>query len=174
MQGFVAGVNAALKIKGEAPLILRRSDGYIGTLIDDLVTKGTNEPYRIMTSRSEYRLLHRQDNADERLAHIGHRIGLVSDAQLGIVEEKYRAVDAEMQRLEHTHVAPTEQLQAMLTQKGTAPTTTGASLADLLRRPQLHYEDLAPFDPDRPALDHAVTFTFPSLPPIFGKEYQKV
>ena len=107
VQGFVAGVNAALKIKGETPLILRRSDGYIGTLIDDLVTKGTNEPYRIMTSRSEYRLLHRQDNADERLSRIGHRIGLVSDAQLRAVEEKYRAVDAEMQRLEHTHVAPT-------------------------------------------------------------------
>ena len=157
VQGFVAGVNAALKIKGEPPLILRRSDGYIGTLIDDLVTKGTNEPYRIMTSRSEYRLLHRQDNADERLSRIGHRIGLVSDAQLRAVEEKYRAVDAEMQRLEHTHVAPTQALQTLLTEKGTAPTTTGASLADLLRRPQLGYDDLAPFDPERPQLDRAVT-----------------
>ena len=157
VQGFVAGVNAALKIKGEAPMILRRSDGYIGTLIDDLVTKGTNEPYRIMTSRSEYRLLHRQDNADERLSHIGHRIGLVSDERLQAVEDKYRAVEAEMQRLERTHVAPTEALQALLTDKGTAPTTTGASLADLLRRPQLSYADLAPFDPDRPALDRAVT-----------------
>ena len=157
VQGFVAGVNAALKIKGEQPLILRRSDGYIGTLIDDLVTKGTNEPYRIMTSRSEYRLLHRQDNADERLTHIGHRIGLVSDARLKAVEEKYRAVDAEMRRLERTHVAPSQALDKLLTEKGTAPTTTGASLADLLRRPQLSYADLAPFDPDRPALDHAVT-----------------
>ena len=157
VQGFHAGVNAALKIKGEPPLILRRSDGYIGTLIDDLVTKGTNEPYRIMTSRSEYRLLHRQDNADERLTHIGHRIGLVSDERLRAVEEKYRAVAAEMQRLERTHVAPTEALQTLLTEKGTAPTTTGASLADLLRRPQLSYADLAPFDPDRPALDRAVT-----------------
>ena len=157
VQGFVAGVNAALKIKGEQPLILRRSDGYIGTLIDDLVTKGTNEPYRIMTSRSEYRLLHRQDNADERLTHIGHRIGLVSDERLRAVEEKYRAVEREMQRLEHTHVAPSQALDKLLTEKGTAPTTTGASLADLLRRPQLSYADLAPFDPDRPALDHAVT-----------------
>ena len=157
VQGFVAGVNAALKIKQEPPLILRRSDGYIGTLIDDLVTKGTNEPYRIMTSRSEYRLLHRQDNADERLAHIGHRIGLVSDERLQAVEEKYAAVEAEMDRLEHTHVAPTEALQSLLTERGTAPTTTGASLADLLRRPQLSYADLKPFDPDRPQLDRAVT-----------------
>ena len=121
------------------------------------MTKGTNEPYRIMTSRSEYRLLHRQDNADERLTHIGHRIGLVSDARLKAVEEKYRAVDAEMRRLERTHVAPSQALDKLLTEKGTAPTTTGASLADLLRRPQLSYKDLAPFDPDRPALDHAVT-----------------
>ena len=157
VQGFVAGVNAALKIKGEDPLILRRSDGYIGTLIDDLVTKGTNEPYRIMTSRSEYRLLHRQDNADERLTHIGHRIGLVGSERLKAVEEKYRAVDAEMARLERTHVAPSKALQALLAAHGTAPTTTGVSLADLLRRPQLHYADLAPFDPDRPALPRAVT-----------------
>ena len=157
VQGFVAGVNAALKIKGEPPMVLRRSDGYIGTLIDDLVTKGTNEPYRIMTSRSEYRLLHRQDNADERLTHIGRRIGLVPEERLRAVEEKYRAVEAEMERLEHTHAAPTEALQALLTEKGTAPTTTGASLADLLRRPQLSYSDLAPFDPGRPALDPAVT-----------------
>ena len=157
VQGFVAGVNAALKIKGEDPLILRRSDGYIGTLIDDLVTKGTNEPYRIMTSRSEYRLLHRQDNADERLTHIGHRIGLVGSERLKAVEEKYRAVDAEMARLERTHVAPSQALDKLLTEKGTAPTTTGVSLADLLRRPQLHYADLAPFDSDRPALPRAVT-----------------
>ena len=157
VQGFVAGVNAALKLKGEPPMILRRSDGYIGTLIDDLVTKGTNEPYRIMTSRSEYRLLHRQDNADERLTHIGRRIGLVSEERERAVEEKYKAVSKEMERLEKTHIPPTEALSELLTEKGTAPTQSGASLADLLRRPQLHYQDLAPFDTERPALPRVVT-----------------
>ncbi len=157
VQGFVAGVNAALKLKGEPPMILRRSDGYIGTLIDDLVTKGTNEPYRIMTSRSEYRLLHRQDNADERLTHIGRRIGLVSEERERAVEEKYKAVSKEMERLEKTHIPPSEELSVLLTEKGTAPTQSGVSLADLLRRPQLHYQDLAPFDPARPALPRVVT-----------------
>ena len=157
VQGFVAGVNAALKLLGRAPMILRRSDGYIGTLVDDLVTKGTNEPYRIMTSRSEYRLLHRQDNADERLSAIGHRIGLVSDERFAAVQEKYRLVDAECARLEKTHLAPTPALAAMLTARGTAPTSSGVSLADLLRRPQITYADLAPFDPARPELPHVVT-----------------
>ena len=157
VQGFVAGVNAALKLLGRTPMILRRSDGYIGTLVDDLVTKGTNEPYRIMTSRSEYRLLHRQDNADERLSAIGHRIGLVSDARFAAVQEKYRLVDAECARLEKTHLAPTPALAAMLTARGTAPTSSGVSLADLLRRPQITYADLAPFDPARPELPHVVT-----------------
>ena len=157
VQGFVAGVNAALKLKGEAPMVLKRSDGYIGTLIDDLVTKGTNEPYRIMTSRSEYRLLHRQDNADERLSAIGHRIGLVSDERFAAVQEKYRLVDAECARLEKTHLAPSDALAAMLTARGTAPTSSGVSLADLLRRPQITYADLAPFDPARPELPHVVT-----------------
>ncbi len=157
VQGFVAGVNAALKLKHQEPMILRRSDGYIGTLIDDLVTKGTNEPYRIMTSRSEYRLLHRQDNADERLTHIGRRIGLVSEERERAVEEKYKAVSQEMDRLEKTHIPPTEALSELLTEKGTAPTQSGVSLADLLRRPQLHYSDLAPFDPERPTLPKAVT-----------------
>lgn len=138
-------------------MILRRSDGYIGTLVDDLVTKGTNEPYRIMTSRSEYRLLHRQDNADERLSAIGHRIGLVSDERFAAVQEKYRLVDAECARLEKTHLAPTPALAAMLTARGTAPTSSGVSLADLLRRPQITYADLAPFDPARPELPHVVT-----------------
>ena len=156
VQGFVAGVNAALKIKGEAPLILRRTDGYIGTLIDDLVTKGTNEPYRMMTSRSEYRLLHRQDNADQRLTHIGRRIGLVSEEREREVEEKYALVDKELQRLEKTHLAPSAALNALLTARGTAEVTTGASLAELIRRPQVSYLDLAPFDPDRPALPRAV------------------
>ena len=157
VQGFVAGVNAALKLLGREPMILRRSDGYIGTLVDDLVTKGTNEPYRIMTSRSEYRLLHRQDNADERLSAIGHRIGLVSDARFAAVQEKYRLVDVECARLEKTHLAPTPALAAMLTARGTAPTSSGVSLADLLRRPQITYADLAPFDSARPELPHVVT-----------------
>ena len=155
-QGFVAGVNAALKLKGEEPMILRRSDGYIGILIDDLVTKGTNEPYRVMTSRSEYRLLHRQDNADERLAAIGRRIGLVSDARYQAVLAKYEQVAREQKRLEDTHIPPSEALNALLTERGTAPVTGGASLADLIRRPQLGYADLAPFDPARPALRRAV------------------
>ena len=113
-QGFVAGVNAALKLKGEKPMILRRSDGYIGVLIDDLVTKGTEEPYRMMTSRTEYRLLHRQDNADQRLTPIGHRIGLVDEATARAVEEKYAAVEREIQRLEHTGVPASPELNAML------------------------------------------------------------
>ena len=157
VQGFVAGVNAALKLLNREPLILRRDQGYIGVLIDDLVTKGTNEPYRIMTSRSEYRLLHRQDNADERLSAIGHRIGLVSDERFAAVQEKYRLVDAECARLEKTHLAPTPALAAMLTARGTAPTSSGVSLADLLRRPQITYADLAPFDPARPELPHVVS-----------------
>ena len=157
VQGFVAGVNAALKLLGREPMILRRSDGYIGTLVDDLVTKGTNEPYRIMTSRSEYRLLHRQDNADERLSAIGHRIGLVSDERFAAVQQKYRLVDAECTRLEKTHLAPSDALAAMLTARGTAPTSSGVSLADLLRRPQITYANLAPFDPARPELPRVVT-----------------
>ena len=156
VQGFVAGVNAALKIKGEEPLILRRSDGYIGTLIDDLVTKGTNEPYRMMTSRSEYRLLHRQDNADERLSAIGRRIGLVSEERFQAVREKYAAVERELKRLEATYIPPSEALDAMLTGRGTAPVSSGTSLADLIRRPQVSYEDTASFDPARPALSRAI------------------
>ena len=156
-QGFVAGVNAALKLRGEPPLILRRTDGYIGTLIDDLVTKGTNEPYRMMTSRSEYRLLHRQDNADQRLTAIGRRIGLVSEEREREVEEKYAAVERELSRLERTHIPPSDALNAMLTELGTAPVASGASLAELIRRPQVSYADTAPFDPARPALDRAVT-----------------
>lgn len=157
VQGFVAGVNAALKILGQEPMILQRSDGYIGTLVDDLVTKGTNEPYRMMTSRSEYRLLHRQDNADKRLAHIGHRIGLVSDARYQRVVDKYAAVDREAERLERTHLGPTPALQAFLTQCGTTPVSNGVSLAELLRRPGITYDALAPFDPARPVLAPAVT-----------------
>ena len=156
VQGFVAGVNAALKLQGKEPLILRRSDGYIGTLIDDLVTKGTNEPYRMMTSRSEYRLIHRQDNADERLCHIGHKLGLVSDERMAAVIAKYEAVKAEIERLETTHIAPTEELCDLLAKLGTTAPKSGVSLANLIRRPQVSYADLAPFDPHRPALSHAI------------------
>ena len=157
MQGFVAGVNAALKLKGEESLILKRSDGYIGALIDDLVTKGTEEPYRVMTSRSEYRLLHRQDNADLRLSPIGHRIGLISDKRMAAVEAKYEAVRREIKRLEHSGVAASEALNELLAAKGTASVDSSARLADLVRRPELSYDDTAAFDPARPALPRAVT-----------------
>ncbi|MDD7341417.1 MAG: tRNA uridine-5-carboxymethylaminomethyl(34) synthesis enzyme MnmG [Firmicutes bacterium] len=157
VQGFVAGVNAALKILGREPMILTRETSYIGTLIDDLVTKGTEEPYRIMTSRSEYRLLHRQDNADARLTAIGAKIGLVSPERLRAVEEKYAAVKREAKRLESTGVAESEALNALLTARDSAPVKGSARLADLLRRPQIGYGDLAPFDPERPELPKAVT-----------------
>ena len=157
VQGLVAGVNAALKILGREPLVLTRDQCYIGTLIDDLVTKGTEEPYRIMTSRSEYRLLHRQDNADQRLTAIGHRIGLVSDARLAQVNEKYDLVRREVRRLESSGLPASEALNEMLRVKGTAEVTSSARLADLLRRPQIEYSDLAPFDKDRPELPEAVT-----------------
>ena len=157
VQGFAAGVNAALKILGRPPFVLKRSEAYIGALIDDLVTRGTNEPYRMMTSRSEYRLLLRQDNADERLTHIGYELGLVSKERLEAVQAKYAAVDAEIARLEHTHVAPTPELCAALSRLGTAAPASGVSLAALLRRPQVGYADLAPFDRERPGLPRAVT-----------------
>ena len=138
VQGFVAGVNAALQLLGREPLILRRDQGYIGVLIDDLVTKGTNEPYRMMTSRTEYRLLHRQDNADRRLCPIGHAIGLVSDARMAAVEAKYAAVDKEIKRLEHTG-------------------THEGRLCDLLRRPENTYDSLSTVDPNRPELSTEIT-----------------
>ena len=156
-QGLVAGINAALKIQGRLPLILTRDTSYIGTLIDDLVTKGTEEPYRIMTSRSEYRLLHRQDNADQRLTRIGGEIGLIPPERVQAVEEKYAQVRREVQRLEGSGVPASEELNAMLERKGTATVTNSARLADLLRRPQVSYADIAPFDPERPELSPAVT-----------------
>ena len=156
-QGLVAGVNAALKLLGKPPMILTRDTSYIGTLIDDLVTKGTEEPYRIMTSRSEYRLLHRQDNADQRLTHIGAEIGLVPKERLKAVEEKYEQVRREMGRLESSGVPASDALNAMLEEKGSAPVANSARLADLLRRPQVSYADIAPFDPERPPLPEAVT-----------------
>ncbi len=156
VQGFVAGVNAALKILGRPPLILDRSQGYIGVLIDDLVTKGTNEPYRMMTSRTEYRLLHRQDNADQRMCPIGYAIGLVSRERYERVQEKYEQVKREVHRLEHTGVAATAELNQLLAAKGEPPAKNSLRLSDLVRRPRLTYEDLAPLDPDRPALSQAV------------------
>ena len=138
-------------------MILTRDTSYIGTLIDDLVTKGTEEPYRIMTSRSEYRLLHRQDNADQRLTHIGAEIGLVPPERLKAVEEKYEQVRREVGRLESSGVPASEALNAMLEEKGSAPVANSARLADLLRRPQVSYADIAPFDANRPDLPEAVT-----------------
>ena len=152
VQGFVAGVNAARKLRGQDPFVLSRAESYIGTLIDDLVTKGTNEPYRMMTSRSEYRLLLRQDNADLRLTRRGYEIGLVSEARLRAVEEKYAAVDGEIKRLRRTGASPSPELAAFLASKGTADAPGGCPLDALLRRPHVHYGELAPFDPERPDL----------------------
>lgn len=157
VQGLVAGVNAALKIQGRNPLILTRDTSYIGTLIDDLVTKGTQEPYRIMTSRSEYRILHRQDNADQRLTAIGAAIGLVSQQRAQQVEEKYEAVRREKNRLEATGVAASEALNEMLERRSSTPVANSARLADLLRRPEIRYSDLLPFDPGNPGLPQTVT-----------------
>ena len=157
VQGLVAGINAALKLQGKDPLILTRDTSYIGTLIDDLVTKGTEEPYRIMTSRSEYRLLHRQDNADQRLTHIGAKVGLVPQERLQQVEEKYAAVAREIQRLESNGVPGSKELNEMLSLRESTPVENSARLADLLRRPQVTYADIAPFDPNRPDLPAAVT-----------------
>ena len=156
-QGLIAGINAALKLQGKEPFILTRDTSYIGTLIDDLVTKGTNEPYRIMTSRCEYRLLHRQDNADQRLTHLGAKVGLVSQERLQEVEEKYARVAWEVRRLESNGVPGTPELNAMLEAKGSAPVANSARLADLLRRPNITYADLMPFDANRPDLPDSVT-----------------
>ena len=157
VQGLVAGINAALKLQGKEPFVLTRDTSYIGTLIDDLVTKGTNEPYRIMTSRCEYRLLHRQDNADQRLTAIGAAVGLVPQEQLQRVEEKYEAVRREINRLESNGVPSSPALNEMLASRDSTPVQNSARLADLLRRPQVTYADIAPFDPDRPELPQAVT-----------------
>jgi tRNA uridine 5-carboxymethylaminomethyl modification enzyme len=156
-QGLIAGINAALKLQGKEPLILTRDTSYIGTLIDDLVTKGTEEPYRIMTSRSEYRLLHRQDNADQRLTAIGAKVGLVPPQRLAEVEEKYAQVAKEMQRLESNGVPASTALNEMLAKRDSAPVANSARLADLLRRPNVTYADITPFDADRPELPVAVT-----------------
>ncbi len=154
-QGLVAGINAALKLKGEEPLILSRSDGYIGTLIDDLVTKGTNEPYRMMTSRSEYRLLLRQDNADERLTPLGHRVGLISDERYEKLQKKLSDIENEIQRINST-VVPPSKANPLLEQYSSTPVKTGITLGDLLKRPELDYEKLAPIDENRPELSYEV------------------
>ncbi len=155
-QGLVAGINASLKLLGKEPMVLTRGSSYIGTLIDDLVTKGTNEPYRIMTSRSEYRLILRQDNADERLTPYGYRAGLISKERYAAFLEKQKAIEAEIARIKATNVAPTEQLNALLREYNSTEVTTGVKLADLLRRPELSYAVLAAVDTDRPALPGAV------------------
>ncbi len=151
-QGLIAGINAAMKIKGRDPVILKRSDGYIGVLIDDLVTKDVHEPYRMMTSRAEYRLLLRQDNADLRLTPIGHEVGLIDDARYEKLRKKETAIKAEIQRLENLTVGGNERVQTFLENNNSHMLKTGTSMADLIRRPELSYEIVAQLDPDRPAL----------------------
>ena len=155
-QGLIAGINAAKRVQGKAPLILDRASSYIGTLIDDLVTRGCTDPYRMMTSRSEYRLLLRQDNADRRLTRIGYDVGLVGEEKLQRLEEKERLIAAERSRVESVGVPPSEALDALLVSRETSPMKTGCRLIDLLRRPQLDYEALTPFDPDRPPLSQEI------------------
>lgn len=155
-QGFVAGVNAALKIRGKEPMVLERSSSYIGTLIDDLVTKGANEPYRMMTSRSEYRLVLRQDNADVRLTPIGRKIGLISDERWERFNKKQELKAQELKRISSVTIAPGELINEILVSHETSPLSTGAKLIDLLRRPQISYKDLEPVDTTRPKLDNNI------------------
>ena len=154
-QGLIAGINAALKLKGEEQLSLERVDGYIGTLIDDLVTKGTNEPYRMMTSRSEYRLLLRQDNADERLTPIGHKVGLISDERYNKLLLKLKMIDKEIERLSHLNVSPLV-ANPILEKYGCTPVKTGIKMSELIKRPELDYEKLKDADPERPELPYDV------------------
>lgn len=155
-QGLVAGINAALKIKGEEPLVLDRASSYIGTLIDDLVTKGCSDPYRMMTSRSEYRLILRQDNADIRLTEIGYNVGLVGEEKLQRLHRKLEMIEAEKKRIEKVSIAPSEELNRILVSRETSPLETGCRLIDLMKRPQLDYESLADFDKERPNLPKEV------------------
>ena len=155
-QGFVAGVNAARKVQGKEPFVLDRASSYIGTLIDDLITKGASDPYRMMTSRSEYRLVLRQDNADERLTPRGRELGLISDRRWEKFQRKQEQKQAELKRVQKTTLPPSQELNDILVSRGTSPLTTGAKLADLLKRPQITYEDLEPVDKDRPQYSTAV------------------
>ena len=151
-QGLIAGINAVQKIKGKQPLVLDRTQGYIGVLIDDIVTKGTNEPYRMMTSRAEYRLLLRQDNADLRLTEIGHEIGLISDERYNRFVQKRTNIENEIERLKNTVVKPTEKVNQLLESKGTSILTTGTKMSELLKRTEIKYEDLKEIDENRPEL----------------------
>ncbi len=151
-QGLIAGINSSLKIKGKEPIILDRTQGYIGVLIDDIVTKGTNEPYRMMTSRAEYRLLLRQDNADIRLTEIGHEVGLISDERYKKFLQKKENIEREVKRLKETVVKPTDKVNSLLKEKGTATIATGSTLGDLLKRTEITYQDLLPIDEERPNL----------------------
>ena len=151
-QGLIAGINATQKIKGKEPLILDRTQGYIGVLIDDIVTKGTNEPYRMMTSRAEYRLLLRQDNADIRLTKIGHEIGLISDERYNKFETKMKNIEEEVERLKKTIVRPTDEVNRLLEENGTSKLTTGTKMSELLKRTELDYEKLSVIDSERPVL----------------------
>ena len=155
-QGLIGGINAAHFVQGKEPLVLQRSDGYIGVLIDDIVNKGTREPYRMMTSRAEFRLLLRQDNADQRLTPIGYRIGLISQERYDALLEKERLVATEIDRVQHVTMGPSAPVLALLEKYGTAPIKNGARLSDLLKRPQLSYEALAEIDPERPDLPQDV------------------
>nr|MCR5690794.1 tRNA uridine-5-carboxymethylaminomethyl(34) synthesis enzyme MnmG [Eubacterium sp.] len=155
-QGIIAGINAAQKFKGLDPIILDRSQGYVGVLIDDLVTKGTNEPYRMMTSRAEYRLLLRQDNADERLTPIGYQVGLISQERYDAFLKKYQLIKEEVERVKNTHVGNTEKVQSLLTLYKSTPLNSGISLAELIKRPELSYEVLADIDPNRPDLSQEI------------------
>ena len=158
-QGLVAGLNAALKIQDKEPLVLSRSSSYIGTLIDDLVTKGTEEPYRIMTSRSEYRLLLRQDNCDLRLTELGHRVGLIDEERYGAFLEKKQKIEREIARVNSTNIPPSEKVNAYLKAHGSTEITTGIKLSELIRRPELDYASLAAIDPERPELSRDIATT---------------
>lgn len=156
VQGFVAGVNAALKILGREPMVLDRASSYIGTLIDDLVTKGCQDPYRMMTSRSEYRLVLRQDNADSRLTPIGRKIGLISDERWERFNKKQELIKAELKRVKATVIAPSKKVNEILVSRETSAINTGVRLIDLIKRPQLGYDALSEIDENRPNIDRNI------------------